>query len=238
LLNDYFSESPEEKDQETIQGLPKAENHHRELSEPLLKTGHSTHGKSHDEEEHNDPLAEISHEEDFAPEPHEGTQNHESLSKIAKEIYDDGPSEIGEERPQDQYDENYEETYDENYEENPENHHTPGQVLSALPDVPQTVTNSHNASRSQPSEQDSHDGSPPNPPNPDLEGNVIALEVLEADSTDGGSVVEQVSNDSHQEETGSQLLQFDDKQDIYEENLEHCKFLLFFKGIPFLRPFS
>ena len=68
---------------------------------------------------------------------------------------------------------------------------------------------------------------------------MIPLEVLEADSTGGGSVEEQVSNDSHHEETSPQLSQIIDKLNeghVYKENLEHCMFLLFFwdeEVIPF-----
>ena len=60
---------------------------------------------------------------------------------------------------------------------------------------------------------------------------MIPLEVLEAHTTDDGTVEERVFNDSRQEEIGSQLSQIvDDKLnegEIYGENLEHCTFLLF-----------
>lgn len=232
-----FSERPQEKDRETIQGLPEAEDHHWEPSKPLTKTGQSNDENSYDDEEHSDPRAEISHKEALSPDPHERTQNYENPSKGAKEIYDEAPEEILEERPQEQY-EDYEESYEENYEENPENHHTPEQVLSTLPGVLQTIANSPDASRSHPSEKDNHDVSSPNSPYSDLEDNVIPLEVLEAHTPDDGTVKEQVFNDSRQEEIGSQLSQIvDDKLnegEIYGENLEHCTFLLFLGPKSFL----
>ena len=227
-----FSENPEEKDQETIPRLHEAEDQHWKPSEPLSGTGLSTNENNYDDKEHNGPRAEISHEEESALDTHEDSQDHENPSEGANEVYHQALEETSEEGPQGPLEESYDETYDEGYEVNPENSNTPEQVLSALPDVPQTTADDHNASSPHASEQGSREASPLHP---DLEDNVIPLELLETDSTDDGPV-EQASNESYQVATGPQLSKTVgeslDEGDLREENFEHCRPFLG-GGIPF-----
>ena len=241
MLNRYFLENIEEKEQETIQRPHEAEDQRWKPLEPLSSTGWSTNESSYDDEEHNDRRAEINHEEEpndlraeinheeeATSDTHEGAQNHENPSEGAEEVLNQAVEEIGEEDPQ----EPLEESYDEGYEVNPDDSHT-SEVLSALPDVPQTMAENHDISRL--SEQGSHEASP------DLEDNVISLELLEADSTDDGSI-EQASNESYRVTTGPQLSKMVGEDlnegDFHERNIAHCRFSLRGKeNHSFLTPF-
>jgi hypothetical protein len=231
-----FSEHPEEEDQETIQRFHEAEDQHGKTLEPLSGAGWSINESSHDDKEHNDPGAEISHEEEFALDTHEDAQNHENLSEGADEVRNQAFEETSEEGPQELLEETCDETYDEGYEVNPENSDTPEQVLPALPDVPQTTADNHNTSCFHASEQGRHEVSPLHP---DLEDNVIPLELLEADSTDNGPV-EQASNESYRVAIGPQPSKTTGENlnegDLHEENFEHCRSFFGGQGNSFLKP--
>jgi len=223
VAQSLFSENIEEKERETIQKLHDVEDQRWKPLEPLSSTDWSTNENSYDDEEHNDRRAEISHEEEATSDTHEGAQSHENPSEGAEEVHNQAVEETGED-PQEPLEESYHEVYDGEYEVNPENSDTSEQVLSALPDVPQTMAKNHNASSPRLSEQGSHEASPLHL---DLEYNVISLELLEADSTNNGSV-ERAPNESYRVTTDLQLSKTVGENlnegGFHEQNFEHCRF--------------